>query len=341
MPLDSKRLQGTEGFDSGSEIQDKKNFQTPRLEDSLIRSYDYFWSKGQGNFFYREGAGSIHVRSFIESRNQALLVILPGRGESSLKYAEIAHELKGHGYDILIIDHRGQGLSERQNGVSDHIHIENFDDYVEDLQFIYEHFKEHKSYKTKHILAHSMGGAIALRHIQKYGKDIWDGILLSSPMLKIKSKTIPLFLGQWILKFYTLIGRRLNPIWKREVQDSKRVFEENNVTHCPHRFSWARRMEVLHPHILSGAPTIQWLKESISVGQKVLKDKTLYKKPILLIQADQDVVVCNEAQNKFAHEVENCRIIRLKDCRHEVLQEVNSVRNRALVQITQFLKNLN
>ena len=144
-----------------------------------------------------------------------------------------------------------------------------------------------------------------------------------------------------VLKFYTLIGRRLNPIWKREVQDSKRVFEGNNVTHCPHRFSWARRMEELHPHILSGAPTIQWLKESISTGQKVLKDKTLYKKPILLIQADQDIVVCNEAQNKFAHEVENCRIIRLKDCRHEVLQEVNYVRNRALVQITQFLKNLN
>mgnify|MGYP000563105068 CR=1 FL=1 len=72
-----------------------------------------------------------------------------------------------------------------------------------------------------------------------------------------------------------------------------------------------------------------------------MRDKSAYKCPMLLIQADQDTIVCNEAQNKFAHEVENCRIIRLKECRHEILQESNSIRNRALVQITQFLKNLN
>ncbi len=336
MPLDSRSQRADQNL-----CLDEDKLQSPKLEDALAASYDYFWNVGEGHFLYREGSGSLHVRSFIEDRNKALLVILPGRGESSLKYAELAYELRGQGHDIVILDHRGQGLSERSNGVSDHIHIENFDDYVLDLEVVREYFCKEKKYKTKHILAHSMGGAIALRHIQLYGKEQWSGILLSSPMLKIKSKTIPLFIGIWILKTYIKLGKKLNPIWNKQVQDTKKNYKDNNVTHCIHRFGWARKMDELHPHIISGAPTFQWLKESIVAGQRVMRDKSAYKCPMLLIQADQDTIVCNEAQNKFAHEVENCRIIRLKECRHEILQESNSIRNRALVQITQFLKNLN
>lgn len=335
MPLDTR---GHGAFHQ--DIQSEQNLKTPRLEDALIRSYDYFWNTGVGHTFYRDGAGSVHVRSFIEERNKSLLVILPGRGESSLKYAELALELKGHGLDILIIDHRGQGFSERLNGVSDLVHVENFDDYVGDLDTIYNHFLGLKKYKTKIALAHSMGSAIVLRHIQIKGDGAWDGVLLSSPMLKIKSKTVPLFIAMWIINFYIAIGKKLKPVWTREVQDSYRAFEGNAITHCFHRFAWSRKMEDLHPHIMTGAPTIQWLRESILAGRRIARDKSSFKRPMLLIQADEDSVVCNEAQNKFAHEVENCRIIRLKECRHEVLQEQNSVRNRALVQIIQFLKNL-
>ncbi len=338
MPLDS-RGQGAIQKEI-NELQAESNLQSPKLEDTLARSYDYFWNTGFGHFFYREGAGSLHVRSFIEERNKSLLVILPGRGESSLKYAELALELKGQGFDILIIDHRGQGLSERCNGVSDLVHVENFDDYVDDLHFVYDHFNKLKKYQTKHAMAHSMGSAIVLRHIQKQGDQLWDGAILSSPMLKIKSKSIPLFIGAWIIKFYIAFGKKFRPVWNRQVQDSKRIFEGNSLTHCFHRFSWSRKVEGLHPHIISGAPTMQWLSESILVGRKINKDKSSFKKPMLLIQADEDSIVCNEAQNKFAHEVENCRIIRLKECRHEVLQEKNSVRNRALVQIIQFFKTL-
>ncbi len=320
--------------------KDNKKFQTPRLEDTLAESYDYFWNIGKGHFFYRESAGSLHARSFIEDRNKNLLFILPGRSESSLKYAELAYELRGQGFDIIILDHRGQGLSERLNGASDYVHIESFDHYVEDLNEVMEHFCASKKYRAKHLMAHSMGSAVALRHIQKYGPDHWDGVILSSPMLKIKSSKIPLFIALWISKFYLLLGKQFKPIWNRQIQDSKRKFSSNNVTHCGHRFTWARKMEEIHPHILSGAPTMQWLYESILVGKKIMKDRTSFKKPILLMQADQDVVVCNQAQNKFAHQIENCRIIRLKECKHEVLQETNAVRNRALVQITQFLKNL-
>lgn len=330
-PLDSRKVI----YNSSTE----KEFKTPRLEDSLRQSYDYFWNSGEGHiFFNKDETSSIHTRAFIEARNKSLMVILPGRGESSLKYAELALEMKGQGLDIVIIDHRGQGLSDRSNNGVGLIHIDRFDHYVDDLNIVYEQFTKEKEYKSKIILAHSMGAAIALRHIQKESKQCWDGLILSSPMLKIKSQKVPLLIASWILSFYTLIGRGLSAVWDKHIQDDKREFQNNNVTHCQYRFEWARQLESLHPQTLSNAPSVQWLKEAISTGKRVMKDKRLFKKPILLIQADSDTVVCNEAQNKFAHEVENCRIIRLKDCRHEVLQENNSVRNRALVQINQFLK---
>ena len=47
-----------------------------------------------------------------------MLVISPGQGEPALKYAELVYDLKDTGYDIFVIDHRGQGASDRHGTLS-------------------------------------------------------------------------------------------------------------------------------------------------------------------------------------------------------------------------------
>lgn len=62
-----------------------------------------------------------------------MIVICPGRIESYVKYAELAYDLVHTGFDVLIIDHRGQGLSGRMLSDTHRGHVDNFSDYVDDL----------------------------------------------------------------------------------------------------------------------------------------------------------------------------------------------------------------
>lgn len=336
MPLDSRQMY----FDSSASLDliAGEPHEVIQLRDGLEQAYRYYWGSGQSHFFYREGLGSVHVRSFIEERNQKLLIVSPGRAESSLKYAELCYELKGSGFDIIVMDHRGQGFSERYFGVEGHGHVERFQDYSYDLLAVIEHFQERKKYRKTIGLAHSMGAAIAL-NTQLLDKNTFSGLILSSPMLKILSRKIPEPLAAMTLD---LLGRsplNTKPLYKRkESKDQRALFESNLNTGCPHRFSFHRDLEKRHPQLLIGAPTYGWLREAARLSRSVMKNKKALDIGILLMQAEEDEIVCNRAQDKFAHEVNNCRLIRLKEARHEVLHERDSIRNRALVQIHKFLK---
>lgn len=336
MPLDSRQM----SFDHSIYLSPVagENPEVLALRDGLESSYRYFWGQGNSHFFYREGLGSIHVRSFIEERNEKLLVLSPGRAEASLKYAELCYELKGSGFDIIVVDHRGQGLSERFFGVDGYGHVERFQNYSNDLIAVVDHFKDKKSYKKTLGLAHSMGGAIAL-NAQISNKDLFSGLILSSPMLKIVSRKIPEPLAAMTLNILGKSPLNTKPLFKkRESKDQRALFEANLNTGCLQRFSFHRELEKRHPQILIGPPTYGWLREAARLTRSIQKGKKNLDIGILLMQAEEDEIVCNRTQDRFAHEVNNCRLIRLKEARHEVLQERDSIRNRALVQIHKFLK---
>ncbi|MGO8654096.1 alpha/beta fold hydrolase, partial [Rhizobium ruizarguesonis] len=75
-------------------------------------------------------------------------MISSGYGESFFKYREIVYDLWQEGYQVYILDHRGQGFSERLirpnkaqeldpravKRVHDLGYVENFDDFVDDLK---------------------------------------------------------------------------------------------------------------------------------------------------------------------------------------------------------------
>jgi alpha-beta hydrolase superfamily lysophospholipase len=68
----------------------------------------------------------------LRQKNDRVVVVCPGRIESYVKYAELAYDLFHSGFDVLIIDHRGQG---RPGVCCGHHrgHVVAFSDYVDDL----------------------------------------------------------------------------------------------------------------------------------------------------------------------------------------------------------------
>lgn len=67
-----------------------------------------FWRQREEAEF--KGVDDVPVRfvRFCAQHNDRLVLICPGRIESYVKYAEVAYDLFHCGFDVMIIDHRGQ-----------------------------------------------------------------------------------------------------------------------------------------------------------------------------------------------------------------------------------------
>lgn len=93
---------------------------------------DFWHQRDEAEF---TGVDKVPVRfvRFCAANNDRLVVICPGRIESYVKYAELAYDLFHSGFDVMIIDHRGQGRSGRLLSDTHRGHVVRFSDYVDDL----------------------------------------------------------------------------------------------------------------------------------------------------------------------------------------------------------------
>lgn len=73
---------------------------------------DFWRQREEGEF---PGVDDVPIRfvRFTAPEHTRLVVVFSGRIESYVKYGEVAYDLFQAGYDVLIMDHRGQGCSGR------------------------------------------------------------------------------------------------------------------------------------------------------------------------------------------------------------------------------------
>ena len=113
-----------------------------------------------------------HMQTFFIKNNQVRLRVMlakapdkstrgsiifsPGRTEFIEKYLETAADFIERGFNVLIVDPRGQGLSDRLLDDKIKSHIEDFGDYVDDLAYAVKELSP--SLPQPHVLmGHSMG----------------------------------------------------------------------------------------------------------------------------------------------------------------------------------------
>lgn len=117
---------------------------------------DFWRLREEGEFI---GVGGVPIRfvRFCSARHQRVVVVSPGRIESYVKYPEVAYDLFQCGYDVMILDHRGQGRSGRLLADTHRGHVINFSDYVDDFTQFYQQEVKPRGYRQRFALAHSMG----------------------------------------------------------------------------------------------------------------------------------------------------------------------------------------
>ena len=260
------------------------------------------------------------------NRHQAVL-LLNGRSEFMEKYREVAGELIAKGFTVFSLDWRGQGLSCRELENRDKGYIKTYDNYLNDLEIFYKKIIEPAGLPVI-ILAHSMGGHIALRFLSSKHDAIKKAVLVS-PMVDIVTKPVPRFLSEIIADIACATGFSESYIpGGSNYRLGKIKFKGNDLTHDRTRFAIQDEEIRKNPALGVGDVTWAWLKASFD-SIKILENKKYALKittPVMIISAGKDSVVSISAQQKMCRDMPFCTFVSIPGSFHEILHETDSIR---------------
>lgn len=304
-----------------------------------------FWQSGEFSRFLGTNDIEIAFAKFIRHGANRSVVISPGRCESYLKYQELAFQLAQLGCNIFIIDHRGQGLSGRMASNRQKGHVDDFDHYAHDLNsFITSQVLPYCINDEKpYLLAHSMGGAIAIRTLQLY-PDIVHSALLNSPMIAINTGGIP----NWLARTIARLGLGLNQKISKEPwyffgqgDYQAKLFGDNELMQSRERYARFINLYEKHGELKLGGVTFSWLSQALQANLTIFSNLDKIVNPITLIQAGADTIVDNQAQQQFIKQLNKignpAYFHIIEHARHETLFELDIYRDQALAIIENWL----
>lgn len=300
-----------------------------------------FWRQREECEF--SGVESVPVRyvRFTSKQHHNVILLVPGRIESYVKYPELAYDLFHCGYDVIILDHRGQGRSGRLLQDSHRGHVVHFEHYVDDLNTLYQREIAPGCYYHRYALAHSMGGAILTLLLARQ-PHAFDAAVLVSPMFGI-ALPMPAWMAHRILEWAESRPLLRDGYALGTGKWRAGPFGINKLTHSRERYRRNLRFYADDPAIRVGGPTYHWVREAIKAGQEILNQVAAISTPLLLLQASEDSVVDNHAQNVFCtammsagHPCDGSAPRVIAGARHEILFEKDAIRAAALHAIVDF-----
>jgi len=341
---DTPMLESTLNSKLNSSLDNKYQLNTEAsLDNHFSPVINAFWDKhAQIKTFESEVGGTINTVE-IKTGNANAVVISQGRNESVLKYKELAFDLSNQGYDVFLIDHRGQGFSSRLGGDAHRGHVQEFDDYVIDLTTFVNSLQLEQYYQSRFILAHSMGSAISALYLEEQPHPFSAAILLS-PMFSINLGAIPVFVAKIITYISNLICHWFSDIacYAPGVGAYKQTpFEHNVLTSSSKRFQSSSNTFSEAPETQLGGPTMRWINESLFATEKAINNASNIDIPIMIIKGGADTVVTDQGQDAFFANTKHCKgnkLIRIEGARHELLLEQDQYRIPAINEVLDFFQ---
>lgn len=301
---------------------------TEQLEDPFYSQEieDFYDSGTEGTF---QGKADIEIYYKVFNPNpaaKAAIMISSGRTEAAIKYKELIFDLCKNGYDVFIHDHRGQGLSGRMTKDPEMGYIDSFQFYIDDMKIFYEEFMKAGAYEKHFLLAHSLGGAIALSYLEQHPDD-FSAAAFSSPMLGLNVPTCAL-VG-------ILTGKETKYAAGEGGYNNDEIpFEENHVTGSETRFKRGVVAFDKVPEARLGGATYQWVHRSCQHIKLLFASIDQLKTPFILFSAQNEVVVNPKSHQKFIKKARKldkvCVAYVVENAQHEILMEKDKQRNEII-----------
>ncbi len=299
------------------------------------RDYESVWLKDvlgpldsvPAKEFTNKQGKKVRFRSYVRGEGLPNIVVSPGRQEPMKKYFELVHDLPNA--NIYLIDHQGQGESERLLKDPQKGHVLKFQDYVNDFTHFMNNVVLPETRGEKlYLIAHSMGGAIATRFMEN-NPNVFHKVVLSAPMYDVFTKPYPGAVARVLAKALMLAGQGNNYAPERGPYDPEEdVLGKNEFSHSESRI-WMNKFLFMEQKLALGGTTVRWVSEAFKGMRRIQFVGKKLSMPILLLQAELDTTVMPKKQVQFCALSKNCRLEVIKGSFHEILQEEDSIRDEA------------
>lgn len=232
--------------------------------------------------------------------------VIHGKGEHCGRYAQLTVWLESQLDAIYCQDHRGHGKSGGQTG-----HVDRFDDYVDDAMAAISSLKNHSEFQSAkfHLIAHSMGGLVALRLLRDHPEAGFSSATVSSPMMKVVLEVNPL--KKALAGFLSWIAPRLTldaPI------------PPEILSHDPE----VVRQAAMDP-MVNGKTTPRFYTESLAAQADLFEKPLPISIPVFMIIAGSDQVVSASAGKEISEKIvaPGRKVIEYSGNFHENFNELN------------------
>ncbi len=292
----------------------------------------------EGHFKNAKGADIRYGVSKADGASKGSVVLGSGFRENIEKYYEVMRDLNSRGFDVYMMDWRGQGGSERYIKANPQkAHQEGYDEQIATLHQFVTTIVEPSAKKPLVYMGHSMGAHIGLRYLNEHD-GVFDSAVLTSPMIDIVTHGMPKKLARQMAKF-AKAGNYLEKYIPGGADWAEEVFKGNNKTSDPVRFAVDAENIKNNDALKTGDATYGWVYHTFS-SIDVLNDEDYLKAiktPILMEVSGQERIVDRAAQDRALTLLPNAKKVEIAESLHEIWMERDELRDRWLKEVDGFL----
>ena len=291
------------------------------------------------NTNYKVTTDGIRVRTSFWAANDPVgtVFVFPGRADYIEKYGGLANFCLSNNLNVIAIDWRGQGLSERLLDDKNIGHIEDFKNYQNDVEVIIKEAKDASLVKPWIIFAHSMGGLIGLRTL--HDNPVFEKVVFTSPMWGIQMPPILKSGASIIMSLISLIGKMETyaPTTSPETRILNEEYEFNKLTSDIRNFKLLRQQLIQHPNLQIGGPSSAWVSAALDeIEFQIGKEPPIT--PALCFLGEKEEIIDNLAVREFCRNWDSCDLISIPDAKHDLLMEKKMILHSLFEKLEKFIK---
>jgi lysophospholipase len=261
--------------------------------------------------------------------------VFPGRTEYIEKYGPLVDELARRGYAALVIDWRGQGLSDRPLDDPATGHVTHFSDYQRDVQAMLAAARAQGPPEPYYLLAHSMGGGIGLRALIE-GMPV-AAAAFSAPMwgIKINPYLRPIAWALGTVGRMVGQGHRYAPGTSGTTYVGEAGFPDNVLTTDAEMFAFMQEQVRQHPELALGGPSLHWLHEAL-LETRLLAQKPSPDVPCYTGLGTHERVVDPRPVRDRLERWPGSKLVLFEGAEHELIMERPEIRERFFGDLAAF-----
>ncbi len=226
----------------------------------------------------------------------AVIVIVPGYGESAEVWFETAADLIGAGYTVWILDRAGQGGSERYAAPRDAGSVTSFGPDVANLRNLVRQVIRPEPATPVILIAHADGAVTALRALQT-GLRV-DGLIAASPALAARGR------GDTARGVFGITPLARPQPWTRDSPDDHAA----GLTHDPWRGQVRKAWQTANPDLRMAKAGTAWTSAYAAASRAAEAEASRIRTPILMLNPTApERLVCSRAAACEARRINGAR----------------------------------